>query len=590
MFYRITVRAALLAAFLSTCALGPAVHGQRGPADRAVYFASDSAENARANEDGEISPDLEAYLVQFSQPGAAGGGRTVASTAGLQRSSRSVPENFSVRLARAPKMLGDFFGRADTEIIIQPPSFIVTYTDFFGAQEFEGLGDGNDLGGARFADLGTDVEFVPNTVFGQTVTGVAFRGVEAGLLPNADNVLDIVGQTGSGTTDMDALNQVQQNADNFLPSGAAANQASQQAAIISTNGPGTFSDPNGPGDVVTVDDPIARTTSGTINTATPFTLTLPYTVEFADDLFTPAPQILTLPTPSAGDIVGRVRVQDNNSAMPQNRCFFDYNFFHNVPLTAAGIDISRFSPGLERTFWSDMASIEFRVPMAVTLSSDIVSDEPYDVSRYEFGNVGVISKFLLAATEDSAFSAGLGVSIPTADDFNIQMSDGTELLELPNESVHLLPFVAWLFAPSYSDWFTQVFVTGDFDTNGTPVLANTNGARLNDIGTWQDQHLITASGAAGSWLYQNNYGPGLLRRVGWSAELHYTATLNGADSVSAGNYVVGNSEEDLSLLNGILGGHVTLGQATFTTGYAVPLTSSDRVFDGELRFFVNRLY
>ena len=77
--------------------------------------------------------------------------------------------------------------------------------------------------------------------------------------------------------------------------------------------------------------------------------------------------------------------------------------------------------------------------------------------------------------------------------------------------------------------------------------------------------------------------------MAWSAELHYTATANNADSVSlASGDTIGDPNNDLSVLNGTVGAHTQIGQTLVTTAYSFPLGGDDRVFDGEFRLLVNR--
>ncbi|TWU22577.1 hypothetical protein [Bythopirellula polymerisocia] len=297
-----------------------------------------------------------------------------------------------------------------------------------------------------------------------------------------------------------------------------------------------------------------------------------------------------LPNPSAADFVGRVRVQDNNSPLPKDRVFFDYNLFTNVPLNAAGVDVNRFAPGFEKTFLNKMASIDVRVPMALTLNSSISADGATDSSHSEFGNLSLISKFLLTSTETCAVAAGLGLAAPTADDMELGLSNGTQLIAIENDSTHLLPYIAALYTPERSNCFVLTYLTFDFDTIGNDVLANVNGTGLEQIGVLQDQNLVTFSLAFGSWCYENYTRGNMIKRIGWSLETHYTATLNDADTVSVGNFQIGDPNQDLSLVNQMIGAHMQVGKTIFTGGYGVPLTSSDRVFDGELRFFANRYF
>ncbi|MEM6330029.1 MAG: hypothetical protein AAF790_07265 [Planctomycetota bacterium] len=297
-----------------------------------------------------------------------------------------------------------------------------------------------------------------------------------------------------------------------------------------------------------------------------------------------------LPAAGPADLVGRTRLQDNNSAMPEDRIYFDYSFFHNASLAAGGVDVSRFAPGFEKTFLDGMASVEVRVPMGVSFASQQTVGAGPDVSSYEFGNVVIAPKLLLSADDDLALAVGLGVALPTADDIVLRLPGGADFLRVQNESVHLLPYAALLYAPRGTGRFAHAFLTFDFDLNGNTTSANLTGAGLEEIGTWNDQHLVSLNLALGRWVYRNTSPSTRLEGVAISGELHYTATLNGSDVVSGGAFVVGRRGADLSVLNGTVGAHVRVGQTTFTAGYTAPLNSDERVFDGELRLFANRAF
>jgi hypothetical protein len=294
-----------------------------------------------------------------------------------------------------------------------------------------------------------------------------------------------------------------------------------------------------------------------------------------------------IPIAGPGDIVGRVRLQENNSAMPQDRVFFDYNFFHNVPLTSAGLNVHRFTPGVEKTFLDGQGSVEFRVPMGISINSDVLSDAPVDTSHGEMGNVVVAPKLLLFADGSNAFALGCGVALPTADDLNISTSNGTRLLTIENEAVHLLPYVAYLYSPTRSNLFAHAFVSLDVDTNGNATSADVAGTGFQEIGVWNDQNLISGHLALGSWFYQNYSPAARFNGFAGTWEMHYTNTLNEGDSIAGSTFTVGDPDADLSLLNTTIGGHARWGLTTLTLGYCTPLTE-DKVFDGELRCFVNR--
>lgn len=299
---------------------------------------------------------------------------------------------------------------------------------------------------------------------------------------------------------------------------------------------------------------------------------------------------LLLPGPNVADVVGRVRLLDNNMALPRDRVFFDYNYFHNVPLTASGIGVNRFEPGIEKTFLRGLTSIEVRVPMAITLNSKLAVDAPIDTSHYELGNMVIAPKVLLSSNESMALGAGFGVAIPTADDIKVSTIDGQELLKISNDSVHLIPYLAFLYAPAGSAVYAHSFLGMDVDANGASVSANVEGTGLQKIGEWNDQHLISASAAMGYWAFRSPSPRDLISGLALTTEVHYTATVNDADQVAKGAFIIGDPTADLSLVNATVGGHVVLPRAIATAGYTFPVTSDDRVFDGQFRTFINWYY
>lgn len=300
--------------------------------------------------------------------------------------------------------------------------------------------------------------------------------------------------------------------------------------------------------------------------------------------------MIDLPGPNVADLVGRIRLQDNNSAIPRNRVFFDYNFFHNVPLVREKIDVNRFAPGFEKTMWDGLASLEVRTPMAVTLNASQTIGQPTDTSNPEFGDIVLAPKILLSSGNQYAIACGMGVTLPTANDITVLNAGGDSLLRIDTESVHLIPYLAALFAPEDSSFFSQVFVTVDLDTNGNPVFARLDGNGLQQIGVWNDQTLIAASVSLGQFIYQDDSPSSRLNSLAYTVELHGTSAITDADQVLSSAFIVGDPLEDLSVLNSTIGAHARCGETVFTMGYSVPLTSSDRLFDGEFRCFINRFF
>ncbi len=486
---------------------------------RNLYQQDESADSVYVS-DLDYETDADLYLIEQTQfqSGAAGGaGRTAASQASLSGMGQRTPQSFNVRLARAPKMLGDFFGITSND----------AYIETFVGQAVHHTTSVNDIHLIEFTD--------------SSQLEALYVGGPGGSLPGSF----------------------------FIP--GPSPPAPDRIEGLTSNIPGDF---------------VAVKTSQFVDV---FNSPSDQSPDISDAEVFNVFQVMNVDVPTAGpgDIVGRIRLSENNSAMPQDRVFFDYNYFHNVPLTANDLNVHRFAPGLEKTFFDGMMSVELRVPVGVSLNSDIISGGPFDTSNGEMGNMVVAPKVLLYSNGESAFAVGLGVALPTADDLNINMVTGTRLLTIENESVHLLPYLAYLYSPSDSPLFAHAFLAADIDTNGNSVFADVTGAGITKIGTLNDQNLISAHFALGSWIYQNRGSGTRLNGIAWTGEVHYTNTLNDGDVLTGANYSIGNPNGDLSLLNATIGGHARFGLTTLTLGYCTPL-SDDKVFDGELRCFVNR--
>ena len=317
-----------------------------------------------------------------------------------------------------------------------------------------------------------------------------------------------------------------------------------------------------------------------------------------------------IPVPSPGEVIGRYSISDNNSPLPRDRLFLDYNFFHNARISAVGIPVNRWSPGFEKTFLGGNASLELRAPMAITLSSRVETNGD-DLLAYEFGDIAMALKVLLYRNRSFAWSAGMAMTLPTADDFELVLLDGTTAARINNETVRLQPYTGFLIQPTQST-FIQSFAQLDVDTNGNPVfldeLAFRSGGFSSDglqrAGRLKSQTLLRWNTSMGvMWQRAGARRTGRCRLSNCSCcsglkinklagvfETHYTATLNRSDTVGSENFSVGDPNRTLNVLNLTAGLHAYMGPRTVTTvGYGVPVTS-DRVFDGELRVFMNRYF
>lgn len=283
----------------------------------------------------------------------------------------------------------------------------------------------------------------------------------------------------------------------------------------------------------------------------------------------------------------RVKLSENFSPEVRDRCFFNYNFFNDA---FGGIgDVSRYVLGLERVLVDDLVSLEVRIPMAGTLSSRQQVNTPGD-RDFELGNTTLIGKAVLLRTDRFTLTGGTGITIPLAD--NARLLDGSnELLRIENEAVHMLPFLGLLHRFDRKTFF-QAYTQADVDVQGNPVLANITGGPLQTIGRFNDSTLIHADISAHRVVYENRRSSSMLKGVIANAELHYTATVQGSDSVAGQGVVVENLKDNFNILNATVGAHFLVGNHfVVTPGMSVPLRDGlDEQFDYEAILQLNYLH
>lgn len=289
-----------------------------------------------------------------------------------------------------------------------------------------------------------------------------------------------------------------------------------------------------------------------------------------------------------GEQTGRLKLTDNNNPFPQDRVFFDYSFYNHTRLAPNGADVNRFTPGIEKTFLDGDMSFEVRTPMAVTTSSAF-NPTSADLSNGEFGNIGLAIKALLYQDNCFAFTAGLGIQLPTADDNTVVDGAGNVAVLVENESVHLLPYIAFL--RERGDFFSQFYVQIDTPVGGNQVRStNTIGGTLTSVGDFEDQTFLYVDYLLGAWLLRDrSTGNGLAV----STEVHYSSTIDSAQTRTApsflGTFVAAPINNDIDLVNMTFGAHVSIGDTIGSVGYGVPITD-DRSFEGELRVILNRFF
>ena len=308
--------------------------------------------------------------------------------------------------------------------------------------------------------------------------------------------------------------------------------------------------------------------------------------------FLAAGQKITIPS---GSGVGVMKMAENASPIPRDRVFLSYNLYQGVPLVPGNTNVNRFTPGIEKTFFNGNASVEVRVPMALTASSNSNLDNSgiptYDTNTYELGNVTTSFKALLYRGETFAFSTGVGVAAPTANDTRVRNANGDVVVQVSNQAWHLLPFVGAVYTPN-DRLFMQSLVQVDVATNGNSVYSQADlpSPSLQRDGSLNDQTFLFASVGGGYWFYQNSDRNAALSRASFISELHFNSSLQSSDYTTGQLVTVGAVPSLIQVqnLNAVVGTNFMLGDnKSLLLGYVAPLGSADRGFAGEFRVLFN---
>ena len=289
----------------------------------------------------------------------------------------------------------------------------------------------------------------------------------------------------------------------------------------------------------------------------------------------------------------RAKIGEQNNPLPTDRIYFFYNHFHNAieATNSAGqqfpFPIDRYTVGFEKTFFDGLGSVELRMPFSS--SFDFVGNpaNPNEFSTFggKVGNLAIIPKLLLSESEDTAISAGLGIELPTGDDV-VGRAFGGEF-RFSNEAVHLSPFAA-IMHQSSERLFWLGFLQFDLVASGNPLTVTDPNLGNAALGTYTDQHLCFVDLAGGYSFYVNPEARWLTRLSG-QVELHYTASLQDADTLANQrgllNLTLAPAANSFQLLNLTCALTGTLGENTFLrVATSAPLRDApNRFFDSEIQ-------
>jgi hypothetical protein len=307
----------------------------------------------------------------------------------------------------------------------------------------------------------------------------------------------------------------------------------------------------------------------------------------------------------------RVKISENNKALPTDRLIFTYNHFqnalqfthHNLSDPAASIQrtmpIDRYTIGIEKTFLDGLWSAEVRMPFASEFgfSTPDLTGESGNI-----GNLAVIIKHLLVEDNDFAVVIGMGIDIPTGNDFRfvdhspIFLNPPTRFV-LHNDAVHLLPYMGAVYAPEEQRFFANGFVQVDLAANSNRVEAGPVDASPSLLGHFTEQNLLFVDLGTGYWIYEDDTGDALLSSLAAILEFHYTSALQDTDeilgSINGRDIQYRNNFNRFDIVNITAGLHARIGEYTnLRVAGVFPLRSRDdqRFFDSEVQVQVNRQF
>lgn len=300
---------------------------------------------------------------------------------------------------------------------------------------------------------------------------------------------------------------------------------------------------------------------------------------------------------------GVIKVAENNKPIPMDRAYFIYNGFQNALSVGrpapTDVNFNRYTVGLEKTFHNGLWSVNVALPFNDDLS---LNSDSYTVTSNSLGNLAIFLKNLSYSDEEFAVSTGLGFSVPTGSDLNVQSHQfnpvraviETETLIIRNDSLHLIPYLGLLSQPG-EDWFSIAFFSLDLAANGNSVEV---GSPPGEIGILTPQNLFHFDYTIGRWLIRSPEST-YMTGVAVIGEVHYTKTIQNTDTViiptnpDTGTFInaqLTNLANQTDIVNLTTGLQFQIGEfSNLRVGYVVPVQEQPyRQFDSEAQVSFNR--
>jgi hypothetical protein len=265
-----------------------------------------------------------------------------------------------------------------------------------------------------------------------------------------------------------------------------------------------------------------------------------------------------------------LKVSDNQSPRPQDRIYFNFNYYNGVDNTINRRDLSpvtqmkvyQYLFGIEKTFNDGKGSIGFRVPLDTLTANSSPAGAISTPTSTSAGNLSVIGKYIIEQNKQtgSLLSVGLAITTPTGP----SKFAGAPYL-FPLNSVYFQPYIGYIY--NHNRWYVQGFSGFNFTSN------------VNDVS------YIFNDVAVGYYLFRDDNPQALLSAVAPTFELHVNNPINHRDVFNRSDLAGMPDSVDLTFGLNVQFRH----NAVLTFAYVAPV-ASPRPFDSEALMMLNIFY
>jgi hypothetical protein len=279
------------------------------------------------------------------------------------------------------------------------------------------------------------------------------------------------------------------------------------------------------------------------------------------------------PGPRASSVfypsVRSFKISENMSPRPQDRIFFNFNYYDNLNATVnvsnrvpiSNINAYRYIWGAEKTFNEGKGSVGFRLPLN-TVTADSTGNQFNTPTSTSLGNLALFGKYILEENKatGSLISVGLALTPPTGPQ---RFAGAPYLYGLNN--LYIQPFLGWI-------WRSGRFYAQGFSAFDFPAVTKDVTMMYNDVGM-------------GYYLFQSGDPDAFLTALVPSFEVHVNTPLNHRDAFNS--FDIAGTPDAVNLTYGLNFG--IRRSAVLTTALITPV-ASPKPFDFEWSLLLNIFY